>query len=195
MFYDIQSIQKITPDPCARNRISSPVSSYIFCIQQSLLLCDSERCQNVTKNEKRQYYSFTLKCKNIWETYKDSQFCFDLCTCLLIHREKIKLAKCYEIIRYLTPAWLSQYTVSHIAQYISACFLSFSFFSTQTLHRIVSSFLSSTGFLTGGDGKLSIVSWAEIVLWNMTLDHHCYHGWLEVSLINGSRWDFSNLLI
>ena len=50
--YDIQRIRKITPNLCELNRISSPVSSYFFCIQQSLLLCASERCQNVTKTRK-----------------------------------------------------------------------------------------------------------------------------------------------
>ena len=64
----------MTPDLCELNRISSPISSYFFCIQQSLLLCASERCQSETRNEKRQYESCTIKqgsvnpwikCKNI----------------------------------------------------------------------------------------------------------------------------------
>ena len=45
---DIQNIRDTTPDLCEQNRISSQVSSYFFCIQRSLLLCASEKCQSAT---------------------------------------------------------------------------------------------------------------------------------------------------
>ena len=46
---DILNSQDTTPDPCVQNRISSPVSSYFFCIQRSLLLCASDECQSVSE--------------------------------------------------------------------------------------------------------------------------------------------------
>ena len=45
---DILNSRDTTPDLCVQNRISSQVSSYFFCIQQSLLLCALEKCQSAT---------------------------------------------------------------------------------------------------------------------------------------------------